>query len=132
MSDMSGIPCSSIIVVYCYWQCLPLSSQHAATHAPGRERQTHSLVHPHAQITELPDIGQVVFTILYRAPQSAKSSHQNCSLAYVDCQAYIIGIPQESVHLRLTTLLASVNDREVVSKEQMRDMLGPGLLRSTC
>jgi hypothetical protein len=61
------------------------SGQHAATHAPGSERHTHSLVHPHAQVTELPDIGHVVITMLYFAPHSAHPSHENCTLAYVDC-----------------------------------------------
>jgi hypothetical protein len=41
--------------------------------------------------------------------------------------ASVIGIPQESVHLRLETFLVRINDREVISKEQMRDMPGPRL-----
>jgi hypothetical protein len=110
-----------------YWQGLPLSSQHTATHAPGSERHTHSLVHPHAQVTELPDIGHVVFSILYRAPLFRASQSPKLHTCYVDCQAFVIGIPQETVHLGLKTLLTSVNGRQVISKEPMRNMPDPRL-----
>jgi hypothetical protein len=109
-----------------YWQNLPSSSQNTATHAPGSERHTYCLVHPHAQVAELPDIGHVAIA-MYRATHAVHPSHQNCTLAYVDCQAFVIGIPQETVHLRLKTLLTSVNDRRVISKEQMRNMPDPRL-----
>jgi uncharacterized Fe-S radical SAM superfamily protein PflX len=62
---------------------------------------------------------------MHHAPQSAHASYHNCTLACVDCQAYVIGIFQKTVHLRLKTLLTSVNDRQVISKEQMANMQTP-------
>jgi hypothetical protein len=114
-----------------YWLSLSPSSQHTATHAPGSERHTRSLVHPRAQVTEIPHMGHPAIAIMHRAPQSTHASHPNFTLASVDCQAFVIGIPQASVHLRLDVLLACVNNREVTSKEQMRDISGPRLPRST-
>jgi hypothetical protein len=54
-------------------------------------------------------------------------SRTPCSMAYVDCQAFVIGICPETVHLRLKTLLTSVSDRQVISKEQIYSMPDPRL-----
>jgi hypothetical protein len=74
-----------------------------------------------------PKIGHVVIPIVYRAPRSLHASHQHCTIPYVDCQAFVIGIPLEMVHLRLKTLLTSANDCQVIKQEQMRDTPGPRL-----
>jgi hypothetical protein len=87
--------------LHAQWLLAELATKQPARrpHAPGSERHTQSLVHPHAQVTELLDIGHGVIAKLYRAPQSALSCHQNCTLADADSQALGIGIPQETVHL---------------------------------